>query len=259
VSAPRLANPVKTERTEADRKMTRPPERINQLARWCKRECPAALPTLQVLWACRRYHGPLRGVCWPTMGHIAYRIGRSRGTVAEHVRLLEAAGLVQVLVAGCRDRPNLYLLWGFTRPSDDDLADELVTAWRLEPGEAEGILETAQTITKARVHRRRQHPTARWVRTCRDRGGRTESTLHAGGSPPLRPGSSAQARPRPSAHNPAMPGYSSTRGTPCWQAAPSTGGAARSAEADAAMAQAQAAMDQLRATLQARSRGLDHD
>lgn len=191
----------------------------------CRRECPKAEYTLRLMWRSRRYRGPVAGTCWPTMAGMAHRLGRAPSTVCEHIRLLEAAGLVTVLAAGGQERPNLYLLRGYARPNDDALAVELCDAWRLDARDAPGVLDVALATTAHRFHRRRSHPTPRMVRTCAARiEHRRQSGPQPGDSGPLRPRKSAQGRARKSACNPALPGHVSTRDAnapPRWVVDPS--------------------------------------
>jgi hypothetical protein len=174
--------------------------------------CRAALPTFRFLWRHRRYHGPAAGVCWPTMAGIGAGIGKAASTVNEHVRMLELAGLVTLLVAGGQDRPNIYLMRGYDRPTDEALAAELAVAWGLDPADAPAILADRLDVTAHRTVRRKHRPSDRHRRTVDQRVERRhEKARRAATTRPLTPRKSAQGRPRKSACNPATRGHLSTR------------------------------------------------
>lgn len=188
--------------------------KVDPFIRQCRRVCPVAERAFRVFWKHRRYRGPAAGVTWVTMEGVGSRIGRKAGTVNEHVRLMEGARLLTLLVAGGENRPNIYLMPGHARPTDDALAVELAIAWGVDPLDAPGVLAAALATTAHRRHRRRLHPSERMLRTG---PARIEHRRHkvelAGDNPPVTPRKSAQGRPPKSACNPVSPGTSSTRAT----------------------------------------------
>jgi len=186
---------------------------VRPLHRLIEAQCPAARKTFDHLWSKRRWHGPGAGVCWPTMAGTGYAIGRKApSTINEHIRMLELVEVVTLLVAGGQDRPNIYLMRGYDRPTDEALAAELAAAWNLDPAEAPGILAAALDVTAHRAARRRHRPTDRQRRTLHQRiERRREKAARAAASRPLTPRKSAQGRPRKSACNPATRGQVSTR------------------------------------------------
>lgn len=179
----------------------------------CERDCKAALPTLTVLWQHRRYYGKRgAGLVWVSMAGIAELTGKSAGTVAEHVRMLEQCHLLTRVVAGGQNRNNLYLLRGFERPPDDDLAAELVQMWGITLEDAHAELVPAVKLAESRAAQRRFHPSPRQARTCQARiERRGDRAASPGDKPPLRPAKSAQLHPRKSAWN-----VPSGRSTPTW-------------------------------------------